>query len=280
VQDGEVRDAGVAGRAVELGDPGVPRQRQTQRVLAATAADHQNLHSRSLEPRRRRLVAQVRRYAAAVAEQRIARQVRTEVVGPAPRTGERLRSIPPMRVLDGVGDPPDLRAVVAIGAAVEADAPEGLHATADDTGFAFELEFAQHPPVARLVRLMDEVLGFTSTFDGTVRFRRYRVGEHHPPHPDHYEIDGAVLAATAMLYLTDVEAGGEIEFPLACPPVAVRPAAGRLLVWANYLSDGRPDQLSTHLARAVTAGEKVTITRFAYRPPQACRDVVRRLARP
>jgi hypothetical protein len=176
--------------------------------------------------------------------------------------------------------PADIAEVLAIADAFETAPPEGLSTTSDETGFAFELEYPNFLAASELVAAMDAALGFVCEFGQTIRFRRYRPGESHPLHPDHFTIDGKVLAATAMLCLTDVEQGGETEFPAACPPVAVRPRTGRLMLWANYLEDGSPDMRTEHLAHPVTVGTKATITRFAYLAPERCRSVVRRLATP
>ena len=56
------------------------------------------------------------------------------------------------------------------------------------------------------------------------------------------------------MYLNDVEAGGETEFPLA--GVRIAPVAGRAVVFDNLLADGRPDPESLHAGLPVARGEK------------------------
>lgn len=61
---------------------------------------------------------------------------------------------------------------------------------------------------------------------------------------------------TVFLYLNDVEAGGETDFPLL--HLTVKPKLGRVLVWPSVL-DGdpnAPDHWTQHQALPVTQGIK------------------------
>ncbi len=135
----------------------------------------------------------------------------------------------------------------------------------DETGQSCELPVASGVAATALARRISAVLALGSHPLETLRFRRYGVGEHHPPHVDCYEEDdGRRLVATAMLCLVGPEAGGETVFPNAEPRVALAPRLGRLAVWLNYGEDGEPDPASRHEALAVLAGEKTTLTAFVY----------------
>lgn len=91
---------------------------------------------------------------------------------------------------------------------------------------------------------------------------RYEPGQQYRPHRD-YVPPGTVerdhpeagnRARTICVYLNDVEAGGETEFPLA--GVRVAPKAGRAVVFDNLLPNGQPDVDSLHAGLPVERGEK------------------------
>lgn len=65
---------------------------------------------------------------------------------------------------------------------------------------------------------------------------------------------------TFMVYLNDVESGGETEFPLL--NLSVTPKRGRALIWNNLLPNGYPNKKTKHLAHPVISGEKSIITKW------------------
>lgn len=91
---------------------------------------------------------------------------------------------------------------------------------------------------------------------------RYRPGEEYRPHRDYRPASSlrndrpqaGNRARTICVYLNDVEAGGETEFPV--PGVRVAPRAGRAVVFDNLHPDGRPDEDSLHAGLPVARGEK------------------------
>ena len=67
-----------------------------------------------------------------------------------------------------------------------------------------------------------------------------------------------------LVYLNDVEGGGETSFPVL--ELKVSPRAGRLLLWADVLND-QPlvkDVRTRHEALAVTHGEKFAANLWYY----------------
>lgn len=91
---------------------------------------------------------------------------------------------------------------------------------------------------------------------------RYAPGEQYRPHRDY--LNASSLAAdradagnrvrTICVYLNDVEAGGETEFPAA--GLRVAPRAGCAVVFDNLHPDGRPDADSLHAGLPVERGQK------------------------
>lgn len=90
----------------------------------------------------------------------------------------------------------------------------------------------------------------------------YQPGEEYRPHRDYLpagviERDGPEAgnrSRTICVYLNDVEAGGESEFPVA--GISVSPQAGRAVVFDNLADDGMPDPNSLHAGLQVQRGEK------------------------
>lgn len=90
----------------------------------------------------------------------------------------------------------------------------------------------------------------------------YAPGEQYRAHRD-YLPPGTIAAdrptagnrqRTVCVYLNDVGAGGDTEFPIA--GVRVRPRPGTLVCFDNLHADGRPDADSLHAGLPVTAGSK------------------------
>jgi hypothetical protein len=174
---------------------------------------------------------------------------------------------PRLYVLDGFALPDEIAHVLRATADPKALAVRGIRVKHDETGLSCELPVEGDPVLEALVARMQRVLRMDNDAGGTLRFRRYAPGESHPPHIDEYVIGGSHLIATAMLYLTDTESGGETSFPRAQPePVKIASHAGRLAIWFNHAPDGAVDQRSYHEALAVERGEKVTLSNFVYKP--------------
>ncbi|MFD0738517.1 2OG-Fe(II) oxygenase [Lysobacter koreensis] len=91
---------------------------------------------------------------------------------------------------------------------------------------------------------------------------RYEPGEEYRPHRDYRppssierdRPEAGNRARTICVYLNDVEAGGETDFPLA--GVRIAPVAGRAVVFDNLFNDGRPDPESLHAGLPIAHGEK------------------------
>ncbi len=92
---------------------------------------------------------------------------------------------------------------------------------------------------------------------------RYQPGEEYRPHRDYLPPARLAMADgqlggqrlyTAFVYLSDVEAGGETDFPKLS--VRISPKAGRAVLFRNTLADATPDPRTLHAGLPVIAGEK------------------------
>ena len=98
----------------------------------------------------------------------------------------------------------------------------------------------------------------------------YRPGGYYKQHHDYFDprYDGNLReirnrggqrVATFMIYLNDVEEGGETFFPMA--NLKITPKNGRALYWKNVYR-GLPNEATLHSAEPVVAGEKWVVTKW------------------
>lgn len=99
---------------------------------------------------------------------------------------------------------------------------------------------------------------------------RYQIGEEYKHHHDYFDpaksgsakalAKGGQRVVTILLYLTDVEAGGETVFPTA--NLKVPPKRGQAVIFYNLYADGQLDSNSLHGSDPVIQGEKWVATKW------------------
>jgi prolyl 4-hydroxylase len=116
----------------------------------------------------------------------------------------------------------------------------------------------------RIARLCDEDI----THAEPLAVLRYLPGQQYKEHYDYFtnsgnsdriiEMCGGQRQATLFVYLNDVEAGGETNFPLlhAC----VSPALGKAVKFLNLNAWGEPNTQMLHAGKPVIRGEKWLLT--------------------
>lgn len=151
--------------------------------------------------------------------------------------------------------------------------PSGLLAPSQDPDFRTSESCNLRPqdPVNQLVEgKVNALTGITPSHGETIQGQRYAVGQQFKPHHDFFykteayweEMDrtGGQRTWTAMIFLNEVEAGGQTHFPNA--NVRVTPRSGNLLVWNNLDEYGEPNTFSLHTGMPVEAGVKYVITKW------------------
>ncbi|WP_324262972.1 2OG-Fe(II) oxygenase [Altererythrobacter sp. H2] len=126
------------------------------------------------------------------------------------------------------------------------------------------------PFVAGISRRIDDLLGLPAEVGEAVQGQRYMPGQQFKPHNDwfyttekYWQIErrrGGQRSWTGMVFLNDVEQGGETHFVNV--GIKIQPRQGVLLVWNNALPDGSPNEGTLHAGTPVEAGTKYVITKW------------------
>lgn len=190
-----------------------------------------------------------------------------DALQPAPSTV--LSRQPRIAVIDGLLSADECRLLIATSRAML----RASRTTDPDTGLPIALQIrtssdAAFDPLVEDVALRTVQLRIASAAGMALcqaeqlTVLRYAPGEQYRPHRDDLppsSIDRDRPQAgnrqrTICVYLNDVEAGGDTEFPAA--GVRIAPKAGSAVVFDNLLDDGRPDPDSLHAGLPVERGEK------------------------
>jgi len=151
--------------------------------------------------------------------------------------------------------------------------PSPLHEEDYSSGFrtSYSGNLDPHDSFVRsIARRIDDVLGIEPECGETIQGQRYLPGQQFKPHNDwfytsqnYWKLEknrGGQRSWTAMVFLNEVEEGGETHFTKL--GIKITPKPGALLVWNNALPDGRPNEGTMHAALPVKKGVKYVITRW------------------
>ena len=117
-----------------------------------------------------------------------------------------------------------------------------------------------HPDVQTIIEKIEDVTRVPRENYESFQVLRYETGQKYVVHHDygHEEVSLACgpRILTFFLYLSDVEEGGETNFPLL--NIAVTPKKGRALLWPSVLDSDpeRQDSRTMHEAKPVIKGRK------------------------
>lgn len=126
------------------------------------------------------------------------------------------------------------------------------------------------PFVRKIESRIDALLGIPHPWGETMQGQRYEVGQEFKHHLDLFwtkaeywkqEVKhGGQRSFTAMIFLNDVEEGGNTAFTNL--DFEVRPERGSLLIWNNNKPDGLPNEDTMHAGTPVIKGTKYIITKW------------------
>ncbi|MEA3015483.1 MAG: prolyl 4-hydroxylase [Sphingomonadales bacterium] len=133
-----------------------------------------------------------------------------------------------------------------------------------------------HPLVASVDGKINALLGIQPEHGETSQGQRYDVGQEFKAHHDFFNAQGSYYREqtasggqrtwTAMVFLNDVEGGGQTFFPEV--NLRITPRAGNLLAWNNMDRRGAPNRYTLHQGCPVTAGLKYVITKWYRERPR------------
>lgn len=124
--------------------------------------------------------------------------------------------------------------------------------------------------VRMIERRLSDLIGIDISWGEAVQGQRYMPGQEFKEHFDWFDTAagywpeevrrGGQRCWTAMVFLNDVEAGGETDFPRL--GLRFTPQAGVLLIWNNATREGEPSMEMLHSAMPVESGMKYVITKW------------------
>ncbi len=124
------------------------------------------------------------------------------------------------------------------------------------------------PFMQAIDRRICQLLGLHPSFSEVIQGQYYEIGQQFKAHTDYFESHemeshGKIMGQrtyTCMIYLNDVEAGGQTEFTRV--GASFTPKTGQALIWNSLKPDGSPNPFSMHHAHMVQRGYKAVITKW------------------
>lgn len=151
------------------------------------------------------------------------------------------------------------------------DPVTGEHKVIDDRGsFGTFFSINENDLIARLDRRIAEVMCWPVENGEGLQILNYKVGGEYKPHFDYFPPDdagsrqhlanGGQRVSTMVIYLNDVEEGGETSFPSL--NLSILPRKGSAVYFEYCDSRGQVDPLTLHAGAPVVAGEKWIATKW------------------
>ena len=132
------------------------------------------------------------------------------------------------------------------------------------------LRYMDHPFYLSIERKLTDLMDLHPYQGETIQGQRYEIGEFYKAHFDSFSKDIANIEDfivwqgdrtwTNMIYLNDVEKGGETNFPDL--KIKIKTKRGMLLAWNNLKTDGSRNVLTKHEALPPESGKKYIVTKW------------------
>lgn len=133
-----------------------------------------------------------------------------------------------------------------------------------------DLLLEAHALTQEIDQRIAEYMGIEPERSEVIQGQYYQVGQQFKKHTDYFEPntwefekfggDQGQRTWTFMIYLTDVEEGGETRFTDI--DLEIKPKRGMAVVWNNLTPKGEVNPHTMHWAKPVVHGEKVVITKW------------------
>ena len=132
------------------------------------------------------------------------------------------------------------------------------------------LRYMEHPFYLSIERKLTDLMNLHPYQSETIQGQKYEIDQFYKPHWDSFSKDITNVEDflvwqgqrtwTNMVYLNDVEEGGETHFPDL--NIKVKPKKGMLLTWNNLNKDGTRNVATKHEALPPKSGKKYIITKW------------------
>lgn len=133
-----------------------------------------------------------------------------------------------------------------------------------------ELSLMEEPLAKHLDQRIADYMEFEVERSEGIQGQYYQVGDEFKTHTDYFQPgtteyekfagDRGQRTWTFMIYLNDVEAGGETLFPKL--NLAFTPKQGQAVIWNSIRADGSVNPATSHWAKPIIKGEKFVITKW------------------
>tara|TARA_B100000902_G_scaffold113736_1_gene114861 strand:+ start:971 stop:2332 length:1362 start_codon:yes stop_codon:yes gene_type:complete len=147
-------------------------------------------------------------------------------------------------------------------------ASEGEFDSTYRTSSTCDLGNKNNPFLKEIDRRISDFIGIGASYGETLQGQHYTENQEFKAHTDYFE--GSQLLEhdggrgqrtyTFMIYLNEVEKGGETEFLRLNKTFS--PTQGKALIWNNLNEDGTPNENTMHQAHPVEKGKKTIITKW------------------
>jgi len=122
--------------------------------------------------------------------------------------------------------------------------------------------------VADIDQKICDTIGINSSYSEIMQGQYYEIGQEFKAHTDYfqgsvyrkYTKDQGQRTYTFMVYLNDVDIGGETEFRKL--QKKIKPQKGMAIIWNNLNKDGSVNSNTIHQAHPVLSNKKVIITKW------------------
>ena len=151
----------------------------------------------------------------------------------------------------------------------------GAHIDSRRTSELTSLARGSSPLVSRIDARIEQITGVPVANGEPLQVMRYGVGAEYQPHFDYFDLGqpgqasylavGGQRVSSLVVYLNDVEAGGETTFPDS--GLSITPRKGSAVYFAYTDAQSRTDPLSFHAGAPVARGEKWIATRWMRERP-------------
>ena len=134
------------------------------------------------------------------------------------------------------------------------------------TSHTCDLGLLEDDIIQKIDLRISAMMGLDRSYSEVLQGQHYEVDQEFKAHTDFFEQDeletyggeGGQRSYTFMVYLNDVEEGGETDFSLINQ--VITPKRGRAVIWNSLNPDGSVNKNSLHHAHAVVKGSKTVIT--------------------